>query len=31
MQEIEEAVEFARKSPEPGLEEALADNYYTGG
>ena len=29
MQELDEAVRFAAESPEPGIEEALEDIYYT--
>lgn len=31
MRELDEAVRFATESPEPGLEEALKDVYYTAG
>ena len=30
-QELDEAVRFATESPEPGIEEALEDIYYTAG
>ncbi len=31
MQELDEAVKFATESPEPSIEEALKDVYYTAG
>ncbi len=31
MRELDEAVEFAIESPEPRVEEALEDIYYTAG